>query len=86
VNHNKYLNYYSNKFRSNHFIFFKKNTKFTDIKKSIQFMSRCKQCDYPYASLTRCTNCGSTNPTGKKGTFVGGLITVLILVALTKCS
>ncbi len=48
-------------------------------------MAHCKQCDYPYATITKCTNCGSTNPPGKKSNFVGILIVVLILVALSKC-
>jgi hypothetical protein len=48
-------------------------------------MAKCKNCDYPYASINLCTNCGSKNPTGKKGNFIGGIIAVIILVLLTKC-
>jgi hypothetical protein len=50
-----------------------------------QIMAKCKNCDYPYASINQCTNCGSKNPTGRKGSFIGGLIAVIILVMLTKC-
>ena len=64
---------------------FIKSVILVEFKLIIEFMARCKQCDYPYSSITKCTNCGSTNPTGRKGNFIGGLIAVIILVALTKC-
>ncbi len=48
-------------------------------------MPRCKDCDHPYYIVTKCTNFGSKNPTEKKGNFIGGLIAILIFVAINQC-
>ena len=32
-------------------------------------MARCKQCEYPYATVTKCTNCGSKKSNWKKWKF-----------------
>ena len=66
--------------------FFEKVVILVEFNLILEIMARCKQCDYPYASENKCTNCGSTNPTGRKGNFMGILIVVIILFALSKCS
>ncbi len=49
-------------------------------------MARCKQCEYPYATVTKCTNCGSKNPTGRNGSFIGGIIAIFVLLLISKCA
>ena len=46
-------------------------------------MAKCKNCDYPYASGNKCTNCGSNNPSGTSS--LGNIVVFLIvLVVLAK--
>jgi hypothetical protein len=43
-------------------------------------MAKCIHCDYPYASSSKCTNCGSDNPTGSSLGKGGGVIGILVLI------
>ena len=43
-------------------------------------MAKCKECDYPFATLGKCTNCGSDNPTGPS--LIGGLMVIIVVVLI----
>ena len=46
-------------------------------------MAKCTNCDYPYASGSKCPNCGSSNPKGKMS--IGGVIVLIFIIyALSK--
>jgi hypothetical protein len=46
-------------------------------------MAKCKNCDYPYASGNKCTNCGSNNPSGTSS--LGNIVVfIIVLVVLAK--
>lgn len=51
-------------------------------------MAKCTNCDYPYASGKKCSNCGSDNPSGNslsKGIgVIGVLIAIFFIHSLTK--
>jgi len=53
-------------------------------------MAKCVHCDYPYASSSKCTNCGSDNPTGsflgKGGGIMGILVLIFIIYAIANNS
>lgn len=49
-------------------------------------MAKCKNCDYPFASISHCTNCGSKNPTGKKSSIAGTVLVIIIIILVAKCN
>jgi hypothetical protein len=45
-------------------------------------MAKCNHCDYPYATGSKCSNCGSDNPTGKSVGKIGGIIILFVLISI----
>lgn len=49
-------------------------------------MAKCKNCDYPYATINNCSNCGSKNPTGKKSSIAGLIVVIIVIMLIAKCN
>ena len=47
-------------------------------------MAKCKECDYPFATNGKCSNCGSENPTGSASSIFGVAIVVIVIMGLIK--
>jgi len=43
-------------------------------------MAKCSHCNYPYATYSRCPNCGSKDPSGDSGIIVGILIAIILVL------
>ena len=44
-------------------------------------MPKCKDCDYPYATSSKCPNCGSTNPVGYNILTLFIVFVIILIIA-----